>query len=74
MNDTQLCAMAEEEARKLIEKKLSSDSLQLCEIGKDIPYELKNAFYYYVEKILKKQGYSIVNRYDTYVTIEKSSN
>ena len=72
MDKLELYAMADEEARRLIDKYFSFDNPYTCIIeADDIPYTLRDIFYNYVEDILKEKGYPIINRRGPYFKIAR---
>lgn len=71
MNEEELYALADEEARRLIETVFSFSNPYTCIIESDnIPFNLRDVFYDCVEEILEEKGYHIINRLGPYFKVK----
>ena len=72
MNRLDLYSLADEEARRLIEKDFSYDNPYTCVMDdEEIPHLDRDLFYQLVEDALKERGYLIINRRGPYFKIAK---
>ena len=72
MSKLKIYALAEIEARRLIEECFPSEVQNIYEIKSDnISFDVKGTYFKYVERILKENGYNVINRYGPYFKLAR---